>query len=86
MKKYILIAGVNGAGKSTLYQTLESLKNMGCKKLKLSFYSLFCFNIFLFGRFFGIQHILNENSVARCGIINKNVGDSTYELAVLNYW
>ena len=31
-----------------------------------------------------IEHILNENSVARGGIVDENVGDSSDKLAVLN--
>ena len=30
------------------------------------------------------QHIFNENSVARGGIVDEDVGDSSYELAVLD--
>ena len=32
----------------------------------------------------GVQHIFNENSVPRGGIVDQNVGYSTDELAVLN--
>ena len=32
----------------------------------------------------GAQHIFNENSVPRGGIVNENVGDGTDQLAVLN--
>jgi hypothetical protein len=32
-----------------------------------------------------IQHILNKYSIPRGGIVNKNVGDSADELAVLYY-
>ena len=34
----------------------------------------------------GVQHIFNENSVPRCGIVDQNVGYSTDELAVLDDW
>jgi hypothetical protein len=32
----------------------------------------------------GIQHILNENSVPRCGIVDEHVRHRADELAVLN--
>ena len=32
-----------------------------------------------------IQHILNENSVPRCGIVDHNVGDCADKLTVLDY-
>ena len=34
----------------------------------------------------GIEHIFNENSVARRRIVDENVSDGTDELAVLNDW
>lgn len=32
-----------------------------------------------------VEHILNEDAVSRCRIVYENVGDSSDELAVLNY-
>ena len=36
------------------------------------------------GHLRGAQHIFNENSVSRGGIVDKHVGDSSHKLAVLD--
>ena len=36
------------------------------------------------GHLSGVQHIFNENAVARGGIVDKNVGHRAHQLAVLD--
>ena len=31
-----------------------------------------------------VEHILNENSIPRSGVVNEHMGNGTYKLAVLN--
>ena len=50
---------------------------------------LFCLrSIFYFlllrDRLSGLQHILNKDTVAHCGVVHKDMGDCAHQLAVLD--